>query len=160
MRPTLRYVLLLTGLLAASAFAALGGSVESTSATSAAPTPTNNQPSIARTQLRSTTSNGYTVHESITGDGITVREYASPQGIVFAVSWKGPGMPDLAQLLGAYFPQFKIAVTERRRRGVRGPVSLQQEDLVVESRGHLRDFKGRAYVPSLLPPQVSIEEIQ
>ncbi|MFT3929105.1 MAG: DUF2844 domain-containing protein [Spongiibacteraceae bacterium] len=135
-----------------SAFAALGGNVESV-------TNSNNQ-AVVRAQVRTIPSNGYTVHESVTEAGVTVREYASQQGVVFAVTWSGPSMPDLQQFLGGYFPQFHAAMAERRQRGVRGPVMLQQNDLVVESRGHMREFSGRAYAPNLLPPQVSIEEIQ
>ncbi len=113
-----------------------------------------------RAQLRAAPSNGYSVHTLQTDSGITVREYVSAQGVVFAVAWKGPNLPDLTQLLGDYFPAFRSAMDERRARGIRGPVALRQNDLVVESNGHMRAFSGRAYVPSLLPPQVSIAEIQ
>lgn len=148
----LNTVLLTTLLVMAplSAFAALGGNAGSAART----------PSTPRTQMSATLSNGYTIQEQVTESGISVREYVSAQGVVFAVVWEGPTMPDLQQLLGSYFPQFSNAMSQRRDRGVRGPVALKQDDLVVESRGHLRDYSGRAYVPSLLPPQVSIEEIQ
>lgn len=144
--------LIISASLSPSVFAALGGNVE--------PIANANSQAVARAQSRTTPSNGYTVHESITETGTTVREYASPQGTVFAVAWSGPSLPDLQQFLGSYFPQFKNAMSERRSRGIRGPVMLQKDDLVVESRGHMRDFRGRAYAPSLLPPQVSIEEIE
>lgn len=135
-----------------SALAALGGHVESTGNTQGQ--------TVARTQVRAIPGNGYTIHESTTEAGITVREYAAQNGVVFAVTWNGPTLPDLQTLLGNYFPQFKNAMAERRDRGIRGPVGLKQDDLVVESGGHLRDFRGRAYAPDLLPPQVSIDEIQ
>ena len=133
-----------------SAFAALGGNASSIAS----------DKTHMRAQLRATTSNGYSIHALGTDAGIHVREYISAQGKVFAVAWDGPNLPDLTQLLGDYFPTFQAAMTERRSRGLRGPVSLQQDDLVVESNGHMRAYFGRAYVPSLLPPQVSIEEIQ
>lgn len=155
MRFFLHYHLLTLSLLSPlSAYAALGGNADSTA------TSTNN-PFVARKQQSTTTpSNGYSIHQSVSESGITIREYASQQGIVFAVTWDGPSLPDLQQLLGNYFPQFHDAMIERRRRGIRGPVMLQQDNLVVESRGHLRTFRGRAYAPNLLPPQVSTEEIQ
>lgn len=109
---------------------------------------------------RATLSNGYTVHELTTDNQITVREYASTQGKIFAVSWQGPFMPDLQQLLGTYFPTFKAAAAARRATGARGPVALEQDDLVVQSGGHMRAYSGRAYVPSLLPTHVSVDEIQ
>lgn len=153
MQRAFHYLLLtVTASLPLSVHAALGGNVE--------PVTNVNSQAIVRTPLRVIPSNGYTVHESISEAGVTVREYTSQQGTVFAVTWSGPSMPDLQQLLGGYFPQFKDAMTERRSRGIRGPVTLQQDDLVVESRGHMRDFRGRAYAPNLLPPQVSVEEIQ
>jgi hypothetical protein len=145
--------LLLTLLLAAaplSVFAALGGNADSV-----APDKTQ-----LRAQLRTSPGNGYSVHNLQTAAGIHVREYVSAQSKVFAVAWEGPNLPDLTQLLGDYFPAFRTAMAERRNRGIRGPVLLQQDDLVVESNGHMRAYFGRAYVPSLVPPQVSIEEIR
>lgn len=145
-------------LISCGAHAALGGkplSQESTQATSPA------QSSTARAQLRAATvSNGYTVQESVIDAGITLREFITTQGVVFAVAWQGPNLPDLQILLGNYFPQFSSAMAARRSQGVRGPVALSQDDLVVESFGHLRDYRGRAYVRSLLPPQISLDEIQ
>jgi len=133
-----------------SALAALGGNASSIISDS----------THMRAQMRTTVSNGYSVHALQTETGIHVREYISAQGTVFAVAWDGPNLPDLTQLLGDYFPAFQAAMTERRSRGVRGPVALRQDDLVIESNGHMRAYFGRAYVPSLLPPQVSSAEIQ
>ena len=133
-----------------TAAASLGGNVDSI---------TNDQTST-RAQMRAVPSNGYTIHELTTEGGITVREFASADGVVFAIAWHGPTIPDLEQLLGSYFPQFRSAMAQRHARGIRGPVALQQDDLVVESQGHMRDYSGRAYVPSLLPPQVTVAEIQ
>ena len=109
---------------------------------------------------RVTQSNGYTVHELQMAGGIVVHEYATAQGKVFAVTWLGPFIPNLQQLLGNYFPAFKVAAAARHAAGVRGPVMVKQDDLVVRSSGHMRAYNGRAYVPSLIPPQVSLEEIQ
>src|SRR5689334_16954720 len=47
----------------------------------------------------------YTINEITTRSGTLVREYVSPDGRVFAVSWRGPTAPDLASLLGSYFQQ-------------------------------------------------------
>ena len=113
-----------------------------------------------RAQLRAEASNGYNVHTLQTEAAINVREYISMQGKVFAVAWDGPNLPDLTQLLGEYFPAFRAAMAKRRSHGIRGPVALQQDDFVIESNGHMRAYFGRAYVPSLVPPQVSFEEIQ
>ena len=131
-------------------YAALGGDATSIAA----------DKSHLRAQLRASPANGYSIHTLQTENGLSVREYVSSAGKVFAVAWSGPNMPDLSQLLGNYFPSFSSAMADRRARGIRGPVQLQQDDLIVESNGHMRSYFGRAYVPSLLPPQVTIEEIQ
>src|SRR5271165_3859423 len=49
----------------------------------------------------------YTIQEIRTANGQTVREFVSPGGSVFAVAWEGPTTPDLQQLLGSYFAQFR-----------------------------------------------------
>lgn len=110
--------------------------------------------------LRERPTNSYSVHELQAQGGINVREYVSAQGQVFAVTWRGRALPDLEQLLGNYFPAFHDAAVARKNAGVRGPLTLRQDDLVIQSAGHLRTFFGKAYVPSLLPPQVTVEEIQ
>jgi hypothetical protein len=40
-------------------------------------------------------------------DGALIREYVSFAGRVFGVSWKGPSLPDLPQLLGSNFAEFQ-----------------------------------------------------
>ena len=100
----------------------------------------------------------FTLHELQAPSGTTMREYVSPTGVVFGVAWQGPTMPDLRQLLGAYFDQYIGATTERRIR--RGPVSIQLPGLVVQSSGHMRAFAGKAYVPAALPQGVSTEDIR
>ena len=104
-------------------------------------------------ELRSTVGEGLAVHEITAADGTTVREYASPAGVVFGVSWRGPVVPDLAQLLGSYFPEFQQAAQSPVRR--HGPLAVRTGRLVVEMGGHMRAFRGRAYLPGALPDQVS-----
>src|ERR1700750_3357836 len=70
-----------------------------------------------RASARVTRTSAYTLHELQSESGTVVREYASPSGTVFAVSWQGPFLPDLKQLLGAYFDDFTRAAKARRRRG-------------------------------------------
>jgi len=100
----------------------------------------------------------YTMHELQTPSGTAVREYVAPTGLVFAVAWQGPSMPDLRQVLGAHFDEYVAAVAANRNK--RGPVSIQLPGLVIQSGGHMRDFVGKAYVPEALPPGVSPEDVQ
>jgi len=99
--------------------------------------------------LRSQEFAAYTVHEISQTDGHVVREYVSRAGVVFGVVWEGPTMPDLSLLLGSYFEQFqKAAATNARGRG---PLYFQSGSLVVASGGHLRSFRGRAYLMNVIP---------
>lgn len=100
----------------------------------------------------------YTVHEITSDDGTVVREYVSPAGKVFGVSWTGPTIPDLTQLLGAYNGEFQTAV--RAKRGRRSSAAVHNSDLVVESSGHMRAFRGRAYLNSMLPGGVAEDVVQ
>jgi hypothetical protein len=103
----------------------------------------------------------YTVHEIQAGNGTAVREYVSPEGKVFAIGWNGPWMPDLRQVLGGFFEQYRTALqAQSGPRIVRRPVAIQQPGLVVQVGGHIRAFSGRAYVPDMLPSGVRAEEIQ
>ena len=100
----------------------------------------------------------YTVHEITSGDGTLIREYVTPAGKVFGVSWTGPTIPDLGQLLGAYNTEFQTAI--HAKRGRRSSVAVRHADLVVESSGHMRAFRGRAYLNSMLPSGVTEDVVQ
>jgi uncharacterized protein DUF2844 len=101
---------------------------------------------------------GYSVHEISRDDGALIREYVSPAGKVFGVSWKGPSLPDLSQLLGSNFVEFKNSL--HPKPGRRRVAVVRNSDLVVESAGHTRAFYGRAYLNSLLPSGVTQEIVQ
>lgn len=90
--------------------------------------------------------------------GTVVKEYVSPSGMVFAISWQGPTLPDLQQVLGRYFEQFAAAV--RSREIGSGPRGTQRSGLVVQSGGHMRAFFGRVYLEQMLPRGLLAEEIQ
>jgi len=140
---------LVAGILApAPAFASLGGRAESVEADRV-------QAEGALTQIVRT--GAYTRHELRTASGTTVREYVSPAGTVFAVTWQGPWLPDLRQVLGTYFEAYQRALRSRRRS--RGVVHITQADFVVHASGHQRSFTGRAFVPSLAPAGVRMEAL-
>jgi hypothetical protein len=108
--------------------------------------------------LRTTVSDGFSIHEITGEDGTIVRQYASPSGAIFAVSWNGPFVPDLEQLLGAYFQEYRQALRSTARH--RGPLVLRTSRLVLETSGHMRSFHGRAYLPAMLPVAVSAEALR
>ncbi len=109
--------------------------------------------------LRSISNARYAIQEIRTANGQTVREFVSLGGSVFGVAWEGPTTPDLQQLLGPYFEQFR-QTSEQRQGQPRGPLLIETPTLVVQQSGHLRAFRGRAYLPAALPSGVQSSEIQ
>jgi len=107
--------------------------------------------------LTTTEMSGYSVHQIQRNDGIVLKEFVSPEGKVFGISWRGPSMPNLSQLLGSYFPAFHEANQSTNRRG---PLSIHAGPLVVENGGHPRAFRVRAYVANLLPRGISEDVVQ
>ena len=90
--------------------------------------------------------------------GTVLTEYVDQSQTVFAVRWQGPVLPDLSQLLGDYFPTFKDEASRLRQAGQRGPVSVNATDLILVSSGRMGRFSGYAFVPSLLPVGVSVDD--
>ena len=88
-------LMLLAGLLGFScpALAALGGDVSSVEADRA----------HMKASIQVTQADGYDVHQMRIDGGTVVKEYVSPEGRVFAVTWQGPFVPDMQQVLGSYF---------------------------------------------------------
>jgi hypothetical protein len=103
--------------------------------------------------------NGYTVRE-MSSPAVTVREYVSPSGIVFAVAWKGLTTPDLSQLLGSYADEYQKALQQTPRQKGARHLQVKSQNVIVERWGHMRALHGRAYVPALIPPGVSTDEIR
>ena len=102
----------------------------------------------------------YAIQEITTSDFV-VKEYVSGN-TVFAVAWRGRRPPDLTSLLGVYFQEYQeaSAATPSTGPGRRGGTRIQAPRVVVETGGHAGDVRGRAYLPSLLPPGVTTELIQ
>jgi hypothetical protein len=133
----------------APAFAGLGGNA----------TPVAADQAPGKTVVRRAVSaRSYTIQDIQTADGVAVREYVTADGKVFGVVWRGPVMPNLEQLFGTYFEPYRDEM--RGRSPGRHPVRVDRNDLVVESGGHMRAFRGRAYLPQLLPAGVSADEIR
>jgi Protein of unknown function (DUF2844) len=102
----------------------------------------------------------FEIQEIVSDNGMQVREFLNRAGIVFAVTWQGPAMPNLQQLLGAQFPVYAAALSAQERPGLHRWVRVATPELVVESDGHLRAYVGRSYLPALVPPGVSIGELR
>ena len=139
---------LLAGSVTLPAFAALGGDAASIDTDAAK----------MKGQARATAVGGYTVKEITLPSGTLVREYVSAEGKVFAVTWSGMSQPDLQQTLGTYFEQYKAAAAAPHAG--HHHLTIHQPELVLSSGGHMRAWRGKAYVPALLPPNFSVDDIR
>jgi len=110
--------------------------------------------------LTSTSLPQYEIEEISTDTGMRVREYLGRDGVVFAVSWSGPALPDLQRLLGAHYVEYTTALAALTRPGLHRSVRIASSELVVESGGHLRAYAGRAYLPALVPAGISTADLR
>ena len=144
-------VLVVTSAMPAPAWPALGQSAETVE----------HDRVIMKGQRQSRSGVGYSI-DTITVAGMQIKEYVSPNGVVFAVVWKGTGIPNLQLLLGEYYEEYRAGVRAARNRTprVREPFRMKSERLVVERAGHSRSLWGRAYLPDRLPPGIRLEDLQ
>lgn len=102
----------------------------------------------------------WTLQETRLDTGTTVQQLVRPDGVVFAVLWSGPVLPDVESLLGAYSSDFDAHLQQRRSLRQRGgTVAFTTQRLVLRSAGRMRDFTGHAYAPTLVPAGVRIQDL-
>jgi hypothetical protein len=89
-----------------------------------------------------------------------VREYVTPSGTVFAVAWEGVSHPDLTVLLGSYADPYRQEVARLGASPGRRGRRIEKGGAVVETWGHQRALHGRAWVPALLPPGVTPDDVR
>jgi hypothetical protein len=138
------------------AFAMLGGSAGSIGQDGLI---TPSSPAALAALSGANSNGGVNLQTIITAEGVTVNEFVA-RNQVFAVSWGGQVMPDLSSVLGPYFPAFQQAALNRPKLGRNAPLVVEAQDLVVHSYGHMRAFKGMAYIPSLVPAGFDITRIE
>ena len=102
----------------------------------------------------------FEIQEIVIDNGMRIREFLNRDGIVFAVTWAAPVMPDLQRLLGAQFGVYTAALAAREHLGLKRSMRVATPDLVVESDGHLRAYVGRAYLPAMIPIDVTTAELR
>lgn len=133
------------------AWAALGGGLENLAA--------DRVPMKAQQQARDSAFPLFTIHEDTLPGGTRVRQYLSGNGVVFAVAWSGPFKPDLRQLLGTYF-DVMLAQQKNNIHAGQPRTQVREKDLVIESGGRMRNFFGRAYLPSQIPAGLNPDDIR
>jgi hypothetical protein len=149
-KPALLAACLGAGLLAAvPAYAGLGGDAEAVRADAAE--------FVGTLEFADTAD--YLIEQISIGSGMRIREFLNRDGIVFAVSWSGPAVPELQRLLGVHYPDYVAAVAALDRPGLHRSLRIVTPDLVVEAGGHLRAYQGRAYLPTLIPAGVAAADL-
>lgn len=107
--------------------------------------------------VSSTVQPRFAVHSMTTGDGATVREYVSPHGVVFAMAWSGPALPDLKVLLGARYRHYAAALAAST--GASKTLVVANDALVLRVVKLPRGLEGAAVAPALVPPGALAERI-
>ncbi|WP_343732342.1 DUF2844 domain-containing protein [Duganella sp.] len=154
MRRAFTLMLFLSLLQGALAWAALG------SAPSNFGTATTQARQAARSLAAASSSDAlYTVTQSTLDSGTVVREYSDASGVVFAVSWKGPVLPDLRTLLGDKFTVMTSNAAKRPKAG-HSQLAVNQSDVVIVSNGHMRAYAGQAWIPAALPAGFDTSSIE
>jgi Protein of unknown function (DUF2844) len=116
------------------------------------------EPQQNRASIKASDLGNYRVQESQLPSGTVVREYAAPNGNVFAVTWRGPFVPNLKELLGRYFDEYTAGA--KANHADHNHVEVRQSDLVVQVAGHMRATSGRAYLPQALPSGLAAGDLQ
>jgi len=100
-------------------------------------------------------------HVITLADGSVIREYVGANGLVFAVSWNTRFKPRLDALLGQYAPTYAAAASQAALApGIRHSVAFAQGDLVVDATAHLNAHAGLAWLRSLVPAGVRIDDLR
>ena len=157
------YLHKLTSLRAAIAIllATAGGSVHaqlgSTTGTAAIASGTSDQSAAV---IHQADNSALRWQETTDANQIRVRQYVSTNGLVYAVSWDGPAMPDVSTLLGTRFERYRQGATAalENANGLRSS-HVDGNDFAVETSVRLREFSGRAWLPDALPAGVTTADI-
>jgi len=132
---------------AGAGHAALGGAPEQFDA------PTTAVPAV------SAAGTSYLRRDTILATGTNVSEYLTAGGVVFAVTWDGPLLPDLKALLGKYFDTM-VAESAKAPRAGRPRIAVNLPEVVINSGGHMRAFEGSAWLPAELPAGFSVDDLR
>ena len=135
---------------ASSAHAFLGGSYATVTADRA----------HMAARLQTSAAATHTLHQLTLANGGMVKEFSRSDGTVFAVTWRGPGRPDLRQLLGDHFSTLQADNARRSGRPRRLPLVVNRSNFVVLTGGHPGAFWGVAYLPQAAPAGFSPSELK
>lgn len=101
----------------------------------------------------------YMTRDTTLATGTHVGEYVAAGGVVFAVTWEGPILPDLKALLGKYFDTM-VAESAKAPRAGRSQIAIYLPEVVINSGGHMRAFKGSAWIPAAFPAGFTAADVR
>ena len=101
----------------------------------------------------------YVTRDTTLATGTHVREYVSAKGVVFAVTWEGPFLPDLKALLGKYFASM-VNDANRMPKAGRSRIAMNGSEVVINSGGRMRAFEGSAWLPAEFPPGFTADDVR
>ena len=94
-------------------------------------------------------------------DGSVIKEFVGNDDRVFAVTWNTRFKPRLDGLLGQYAQTYATAAGQAARSpGIRHSLAFNDGDLVVDATAHLNAHAGLAYLRSLVPADVRVDELR
>ena len=162
--PCLTLLFIISSLWIGNAWAVLGqppsGATTSSNSASTSSTGGSANSIQMRAAVPASTRALYSTYNNVDETGTQITEYATSAGIVFAVAWQGPVLPDMQSLLGTYLPAFtQLVQSSRAERSLGTPLAIQSTTLVVRSSGRMRNFSGYAYDPTLLPTGLRITDV-
>lgn len=96
-----------------------------------------------------------TMLDTTLATGTRIRQYVSGRGLVFAVTWRGPFLPELKVLLGKYFDTME-AESARTSRAGRSHIAINRREIVINASGHMRSFEGEAWIPVEMPANFNV----
>jgi len=105
-------------------------------------------------QLTTSNQYGVTVYIQTLSSGTVIQEYVSANGVIFAMSWSGPELPNLQAILGNYFKDYLIGIKQSR-----GAFSINTESIVIQSAGMMGAFQGFALLPKQAPVGFTIKNL-
>ena len=105
-------------------------------------------------QLTSSQQNGYSVYTQTLTSGTSFQEYVSPSGIIFAISWSGPTLPNIQAIFGNYYANYLSAAQESRRS-----IYSSSDSLVIQSTGIMGAFQGFAFLPKQAPAGFTLNNL-
>lgn len=122
------------------------------------PEPFDKEGATALSRSSSPVSN-YVTRDTTLVTGTHVREYVSARGIVFAVTWDGPILPDLKALLGKHFDAM-VTESARLPKAGRSRLAVNRPEVVINSGGHMRAFEGSAWIPAEFPAGFTADDVR